>query len=292
MRKDIRHWVTAALCAASAACGSQHEARQPSSETSAAKEEDESQSPGASKSEPGEESANRGIAEICEKLNQRASQKCTKQVAGLYRTSCKRYVKTPGHCEKEIRLALQCQYKAADDVLCAHQADPNCSQANRDLKVCERGTAPVEQTTAEDLTLPSGWAKVSDTQLGFTVAMPQGATLDAKSEHRTWQAEEGGISYYVAALDPPSGKLNNQAFVRTVIAYVGNRCQLRLKLHGELDIKGTTVVLYDSACPDGTEWHGMLHFWNGKAVSTGFHAPAGAKGVLEPYFYSFLIANP
>jgi len=45
--------------------------------------------------------------------------------------------------------------------------------------------------------------------------------------------KKGGVSYYVVALDPPSGKLNNQTLVVTVIAYVGNRCQQRLKLHGE-----------------------------------------------------------
>src|SRR5664280_952803 len=132
---------------------------------------------------------------------------------------------------------------------------------------------------------------VQDTQLGFTVAMPPGAALDAKSEQRTWQAVENGITYIVASIEPPPGKLNNQIILRTVIAYVGNRCQMRLKLHGQVEIKGITVVRYDSACPDGVEWHGMLHLWNGKAVSTGFHAPAGANGVLEPYFYSLQVAN-
>jgi hypothetical protein len=67
------------------------------------------------------------------------------------------------------------------------------------------------------------------------------------------------------------------------------RCQSKLKIHGQLELKGTTVVQYDSGCSDGTEWHGMFHFWNGKAVSTGLHGPAGAKGVLEPYYYSFSI---
>jgi hypothetical protein len=121
--------------------------------------------------------------------------------------------------------------------------------------------------------------------------MPRGAELDAKSKRRTWTAEEEGITYLVASIEPPSGVLSNPVLLRTVIAYVGSRCQLRIKMHGQLEIKGTTVVRYDSACPDGTEWHGMLHFWNGQAVSTGFHAPAGAKGVLEPYFYSFEISH-
>lgn len=139
--------------------------------------------------------------------------------------------------------------------------------------------------------MPAGWAKINDSQQGFSVAMPRGAALDTKSKRRTWQAEESGITYIVAEVDPPEGKLNNAAILRTVTAYVGGRCQLRLKLHGELELKATTVVQYDSGCTDGTEWHGMLHFWNGKAVSTGFHSPAGAKGVTEPYYYSFAAGN-
>lgn len=281
--------MVALFCAVWAACGNQQKARQPGAQSNT--DSDQLQSTGSSMSASNKESGNRGINDICEKLCERATQKCTKQVASLYSASCKRYTTKPGKCEREILHALECQYKAADDLLCAHQADPNCSQANSDLKACEHGTAPIEQTSAEDLTLPAGWAKVSDSQLGFTVAMPRGAALDAKSERHTWQAEENGINYIVAAIDPPAGKLNSSAILRTVIAYVGNRCQLRLKLHGQLELKGTTVVQYDSGCPDGTEWHGMLHFWNDKAVSTGFHAPVGAKGVLEPYYYSFATAN-
>jgi hypothetical protein len=313
MRNYFRLCSAMTLCAACATCGNRREPQHPGPEPGATAEPDEpatsvakasdasarsatneSDEPApakTSKSESGQQSVDPGIAKICEKLCQRAAQKCTKQVAGLYRTTCKSYEKTKGNCDNEIRLALECQSKAADELLCAHQVDPNCAQVNRDLKVCERGTAPGEQTTAEDLTLPSNWIKVRDTELGFSVAMPPGAELDEKNARRTWHAEEGGISYYVAVLEPPSGKLNNQTLVRTVIAYVGNRCQLRLKLHGELETKGTTVVQYDSACADGSEWHGMLHFWKGKAVSTGLHSPAGARAVLEPYYYSFVVSN-
>lgn len=299
--------MTAVLCVVCSACGNQQEVRHPATAKAASAQED---SPAASDAEPvaGTDSdsprasdaptddakkkpVNASIADVCEKLTRRATEKCSKQVAGLYRTSCRRYLKASGPCDSELGRALECQVKSPEDLLCAHELDPNCSTVFRDLKTCEHGAAPAEQNTAEDLTLPSSWAKVRDTELGFTVAMPRAAQLDDKSAHRTWKAEEDGITYLVAALDPPSGKLNNQVLLRTVIAYVGSRCQLRIKLHGQLELKGTTVVRYDSGCPDGTEWHGMLHIWNGKAVSTGFHAPAGSKGVLEPYFYSFEVAN-
>lgn len=232
----------------------------------------------------------RALDDACEKIVERAEQRCSKKVAGLYAVSCRRYAKAE-KCEQEITRALECQLKTTDDLLCAHQADPNCTEVTHQQKACEKGTAPIEQTQAEDLTLPSGWAKISDSQLGFTVAMPKGATLDTSAAKRTWKADDGAIAYIVAATDAPAGKLNNAAILRTITNYVGTRCQLKLKVHGELEIKGTTVVQYDSGCIDGTEWHGMMHFWDGNAVSTAYHGPSGSKGVLEPYFYSFAISK-
>ena len=233
------------------------------------------------------------LAEICGKLTERANQICKKQVSGLYQSSCNHYLKAKGPCDEQIRLALECQFKAPQDVFCAHEADHNCSKVNRVLKTCQRGTAPAEQTTDEDdRTLPSNWQKIHDEQLGFTVAMPSGAVLDTASKRRTWKREDDKVSYEVAELPPFTGKLDNQNFVRIVVGYVGSRCQLRLKLNGELPLKGTTVVQYQSGCPDGTEWRGMLHFWNGNVVSTAYRAPAGVNGVRDPFFYSFVIDNP
>jgi hypothetical protein len=306
MPEALRTW-TVLVCAALVACGPRPETRHPKSDTPADTSEDDAadETEDVSDSKPSEDSkssedskpkteaksASSGLAAICDKVNRRAGQKCKKKIAGLYQSSCNHYLKEPGQCEEEIRLVMECQYKAADEAFCAHEADPKCHEANQKLKVCKRGTAPAEQETAEDTTIPSGWEKVRDPQLGFSVALPPGATLDEKSKRRTWQVEENGISYFVAELEPPSGKLSNPVYVRMVVAYVGNRCQQRLKLHGELETKGTTVVQYHSACPDGSEWHGMLHFWGGKVVSTGYHAPAGATGVSEPYFYSFQIGK-
>jgi hypothetical protein len=246
--------------------------------------------PGTAQTDQG--TASRRLKEICEKLTQRASQKCTKQVSDMYQSSCSHYVTSPGPCDEQLRLSLECQFQATDESLCAHEVSHHCSQLNRELRTCQRGAAPADQLAPEDdHTLPSAWEQVKDPELGFTVAMPPGAALDPASKRRTWKAEEGGISYQVAEIEAPPGRLDNQAYVRTVVAYVGGRCQRGLKLRGDLEVKGTTVVQYQSVCPDKTEWHGMLHFWNGKAVSTAYHAPAGVRGVEEPFFYSFLIAR-
>jgi len=309
MTSDRRFWSLAMLCSTFAACGRQHTATHPAVEAptspvvpaqqaapaptvlSEPKATDAVQAPPTAPAPSAQEkpSPTPGIAEICDKLTRRANERCGKKVAGFYQSSCNFHMQKPDACESQLRVALECQYKAADEVFCAHGADHRCSEVNRELKTCQRGTAPAEQTTAEDdHTIPTGWESIQDSVLGFTVAMPKGAALNRERKNRTWNVEDGGISYEVAAIDAPSGKLDNQTIVRTVIGYVGNRCQQGLKLHGQLELKGTTVVQYHSNCPDKTEWHGMLHFWNGKAVSTGYHAKAGETGVREPYFYSFV----
>lgn len=246
------------------------------------------QSP-ASKVRPHQNSSDPAIAAICEKLTRRASQKCAQHVASLYQSSCNHYLKQPGDCVEPIRRALECQFEASDDALCAHEADQNCLQLRRALKECQRGTSLPEQSTAEDLTLPTGWSEIRDEVLGFAVAMPPHATLDTTGKHRSWNAEEGGAQYHVTQLEPVAEKPTSQAWIRAIIGHVGTRCQKGLRLHGELELKGTTVVQYHTACPDKTEWHGMIHVFGGKTVATSYHAPAGVAGVQEPFFYSFRV---
>jgi hypothetical protein len=204
--------------------------------------------------------------------------------------NCRRYSKAK-QCEAEITRVLECQVKTPDELLCAHQADPNCADANRQMQACDKGTQPIEQTHPEDLTLPTGWANITDSKLGFTVAMPKGAALDETSAHRTWKAQEGELTYVVASTEAPAGKINSAALLRTITKYVGNRCQLHLKVHGEFELKGVTVVQYESGCTDGKTWRGMMHIWDGNAVSTGFYGPSGSRGVTEPYFYSFAVTH-
>jgi hypothetical protein len=312
MRCRTSHWAAVLVCSHLVACGNGLPANQPKAEsptesdepptTSAESSAKETSAAGEESGEPaksresvattadGAATKLRHLDEVCNKIAERAQQKCTNKVANLYATNCRRYAKADS-CEAEITRALECQLKESDDVLCAHQADPNCTEARQKLKVCEKGTAPIEQTQAEDLTLPSGWAKINDSELGFTVAMPAGAALDPSAAKRTWKAEDGAVTYIVAAADAPAGKLTSASILRAITNYVGTRCQLKLKVHGELELKGTTVVQYDSGCTDGTEWHGMMHFWNGRAVSTGFRGPVGNKGVREPYYYSFAISK-
>lgn len=243
----------------------------------------------------GSTSVDQGLADTCTKLVKRAQAQCSKTVAGFYQSSCSHYQKSAGDCRREVLRALECQIETNDETLCAHGADHRCAAANRALKLCQHGSAPEAQTTAEDDEhLPPTWELVKDSVLGFSVSLPQDSALEATVKKRTWKGEYEGVTYYVAQVDAPQGKLDNQALVKAVVGYVGGRCQLGLKLRGQLEILGTTVVQYQSQCPDKSEWQGMLHLWNGKAVSTGYLVPTGALGaksatVKEPFFYSFKV---
>lgn len=228
----------------------------------------------------------RAIEPLCAKIAARAAERCTKRVAEFYAMNCRRYLKAT-KCEPEIQRVLECQTNTPEELLCAHQADPNCTDQNHQLQACDKGKAPIEQTKPEDLTLPTGWARIEDSKLGFSVAMPNGAALEDNGPRRTWKAQEGDLTYIVATAEAPVGKLTSGALLRTIMKYLGARCQLQLKVHGEFELKSVTVVQYESGCTDGTMWRGMMHFWNGNAVSTAFHGPKGSHGVLEPYFYSF-----
>lgn len=240
---------------------------------------------------PSDESTNqRALVDLCAQISARAANRCSKQVAEFYATNCRRYAKAK-QCETEITQVLECQLKTPDDLLCAHQADPNCMEVNHRLQSCDKGTTPIVQTQPEDLTLPSDWVSINDSKLGFTVAMPKGAALEDTATKRIWKAQEGSITYIVATAEPPAGTLTSAAILRTIMKYLGYRCQAKLKVHGEFELKGVTVVQYESGCADGTTWRGMMHFWNGNAVSTGSYGASGSNsGVLEPYFYSFAVS--
>lgn len=247
--------------------------------------------PSAAKAQSAQPPSERSLAEICDKLTRRANQKCAKHVASLYQSSCNHYLKKPGDCAEPIRLVLECQFQAGDEALCAHEADHKCLALRRALKECQHGTPAPDQNMAEDLTVPPGWKEIRDEALGFVVSMPQTAALDTTAKARTWKAEDADVEYYVTALQPLSEKPTSQAWIRSIIGHVGTRCQNGLRLHGELELKGTTVVQYHTACPDKTEWHGMLHVFKGKTVATSYHAPAGVTGIQEPFFYSFRVAD-
>jgi hypothetical protein len=304
METGTRTWMLAVVCAVTG-CYKPPPAQEPQGETAAepgaaAPNAEPGAEPGAApgtspapsaaptaaaSAAPGSEFAVPSVADVCEKLCVRADKHCNKDSAIKCRASCDHYVKIADQCENDVRRALQCQQKAKDELLCSAQADPKCTREFKGLEACEKGEKAGGQNTARDFALPTSWTKVQDDQLKFTVMMPPGAALDPKAPRRTWQGEDGGITYFVSQVDAPKGK-PDKSFLKMAVAYVGGKCQMGMKLHGRFESKGKLMMQFDSYCPDKTEYHGAIHIWNDKAVVTAFRAPPGSKGVLEPFFYS------
>ncbi len=297
MQTGKRTWILAVLCTLTA-CYKPPPAQEPegaatagpgAAEPGAAPGTSPASSAGApsaaQSAQPGSEFAVPSVADVCEKLCVRADQNCSKDSAAKCRAGCDRYVKLADRCENDVRRALQCQQKAKNEFLCSSQADPKCEKNFRDLLACEKGEKGGGQGTTQDISVPSSWTKVTDDQLKFTVMMPPGAALDPKAPRRTWQGEDGGVTYLVSEVDPPKGN-PDKAFLGMAVAYVGGKCQMGMKLHGRFENKGKLMMQFDSYCPDKTEYHGAIHIWGNKAVVTALRSPPGTKVNDEPFVYS------
>jgi hypothetical protein len=224
------------------------------------------------------------VAEVCEQLCVVADQQCTKKSAYRCRVLCKTFVKKSTGCEDETQKALTCQATGDDAEICSHVASVKCSREFQRMLACQRGEKPVVNPKQGP---PEHWQAVRDAELGISVAMPPSAQLDPNAKRRTWRAEEGGITYVVAALPPPRRKLSDGTLLRMVVNYVGYRCQRNLKVHGRFTSHGVTGVAYSTSCTDGSQRAGMLRIRDDKAVSVGVEAPEGIQLELNPYLFSF-----
>jgi hypothetical protein len=229
------------------------------------------------------------VAEVCEQLCVRMDRKCKQEVARNCRARCKRYRRLAAGCESETLAALRCQATAQDAPICLNYAAPSCLKPFQELQRCHRGEVA---TAKEPNSPPAGWKTIADEELGIMVALPENAKLEPNRERRTWQGEEGGVTYYVTLLKPPPEELSESKLLRMVIEHVEHRCQRGLKVHASFQSKGVWGTRYHSRCHDGSERHGMLRIRRGMALAIGYRAPAGKVGVLEPFLDSFEFYEP
>lgn len=263
---------TSSATAAEAAPGSQPAAPEP-------------EQAGSRSTPADDEAARQKVAETCERICVRTQANCTAEAALTCRTQCQTYVAKSKGCETEFQRALECQAQAQDAAVCSRVAAPSCLEQFRDMKRCERGEPPPQAPKPE---IPAGWERRADDELGLSVLLPSSATLDPAAPRRTWHAEVGRIHYYLALLEPPPKELTHPALIRVVLGYVSYKCQKKLRIHGRYDSPEETGFRFDTGCNNGTEWHGMIRIWPGKAVVTAYHASAELAGqaVGDPFFYS------
>jgi hypothetical protein len=260
--------------------------------------EDQAEEPAPADEEPSEvveaspEPAPEGptVTSVCESLCQTVAERCDKQAVRRCQGQCKIYADKAAGCEAEYRTALECQAGADEEELCGNVAAAKCLDEFRDIKRCERGEKPKgsETTTAAPaVDLPGGWQLVTDDQLHFRIGLPASAALDPDAKRRTWRAPEGGVEYVVEQLPTPGKAVTSAVLLRLVVDFVGYKCQKNLKLHGQFEIKDEVAIRFDSACHDGTEWHGMLRARPDQALATAYHAVPTSSAVLDKFIYSY-----
>jgi hypothetical protein len=224
------------------------------------------------------------VVAACKKLCSRVEKSCNEEATRRCRGVCKGYVEQADGCEEEFVAAIECQTTAAAAELCANVAASQCMDPFQQVKRCQRGE---KAPTVTESKLPAGWKRITDDQLHFTVALPEGAALVSDAKLRTWRVQVGAVEYLAAQLPAPNQPITSKVLLRLVLDFVGFRCQKNLKMHGQFEIGDEVAILFDSACNDGLEWHGMLRARPDQAVATAFHAAPNSGGITDPFFYSY-----
>jgi len=224
------------------------------------------------------------VVVACKRLCDRVEQLCDEAATKKCRTKCQGHVEQATGCEDQYQSAIRCQAKADKANLCADVTAPECAASFEEIQRCKRGEM---EKSAPGPTLPTGWTRITDDKLGFTLALPAGAALDPAAPRRTWRAQDGAVEYYAAQLTTPGEAITSKVLLRLVLEFVGLQCQKNLRLHGQFEIGDEVAILFDATCKDGLEWHGMLRARPDQALATAFHAAPNAGGVTGPFFYSY-----
>jgi hypothetical protein len=195
----------------------------------------------------------------------------------------------PGHveqatgCEEPVPERNRCQAKADKANLCADVTAPECVASFEEIQRCKRGET---EKSAPGPTLPSGWKRITDDKLGFTLALPAGAALDPAAPRRTWRAQDGSVEYYAAQLTTPGEAITSKVLLRLCSSSSASSARRTSACTGSSrsrrgghplrrDLQGRPRV------------HGMLRARPDQALATAFHAAPNAGGVTGPFFYSY-----
>lgn len=239
------------------------------------------------------------VGDVCEATCKKVESACSQRASEFCRASCRDYVGAAESCPVEVHAALSCQNDADDFLLCSNIAAESCANLYREMKRCRAGeVAPKVWGQTEEAVVksdvPTGFERKAVPAHGFSIPMPKGAKLSAAEKNFEMSAQDAsGITYVVKSLELGSTKKpTDVSILRTATQYVGNTCQPKLRLHGRFESQGVIHVRFDTVCEDGSVYHGVLHFWDGKSVVATTklprELPAGEKNEnLEPFLFGF-----
>lgn len=237
------------------------------------------------------------VATICEETCQKVQGACNERAASFCRASCGDYVSGAETCPVEVHAALSCQKSADDFLLCSNIAAESCANLYRTMKKCRDGEVEpkpwgVASNAPAESDVPPGFVKKSVSAHGFSQLMPEAAKLETKEGGAFEMTHEdaSGITYVTKSLElNQTSKPTSASILRTTTKYVGNDCQPKLRLHGRFETAGVIHVRFDTVCSSGTTYHGIVHFWDGKAVvaTTIVKSESVQNPNLEAFLFGF-----
>ncbi len=243
---------------------------------------------------PPPEPATAIVARVCEEGCAKMDSACSARSASFCRASCRDYVSAAEKCPVEVEDALSCQAHADDFLLCSNIAAESCTPLFRSMKDCREGRAEPQvrkEKEPEQSNVPAGWERFTVEQAGYSVLVPQTVKLtSSEAAYRAMGKDELGIEYRLEPLSTGGREPTAANILRSATGYLDNSCQPKLRLHGRYESEGVIHVRLDTVCEDGSEWHGMLHFWGKRgAVTTSFLQPSQAS-LENPHLESFLFS--
>jgi hypothetical protein len=233
------------------------------------------------------------IGLICEKTCQRVEKNCQAKEAKFCRASCRDYVSGAEHCPVEIHGALSCQQNAEDFQLCANISDEACVPLFRKMVDCRTGKIPPrvwgDMSMDAKANHGKGLGPVDLAGYSMTQLMPEGTKVDAGPPLKA-QKSDGSARFVIDAVALEGKTISSASILRTVTKYVGNACQPKLKLHGRFESGNVVHTRFDTTCKDGTEYHGVAHFWPDRALMVAHIGPSSAaldEGRRDAFLFGF-----
>ena len=225
------------------------------------------------------------LRDLCANVCTKVAAKCTANVAETCNLNCDRYDKIDGRCEKVAREALICA-EAAKDLPCANVAPESCGKVFKRMASCQRSPETFAEQVEQERGTPTGWQRFEPAGGGFAAVMPPGVQEAAAGQEVVYSVTVGNVRYVVRKLPPPTEKFTAKSQVRLAMAWL-SPCNLKLKLHGQVEKDERISVHYDAACKDGGERHGAFYITKTALYIVGIEAPAGERGDIETFVYGF-----
>jgi hypothetical protein len=223
-----------------------------------------------------------GLVEVCNRSCERMRAHCAETAAESCRMNCTQYAHPPVGCEGLARAALECA-NGAEDYTCVNIAPESCAAKFRRVVACAKGE-PDPGEPADPTRVPDSWQRFE--AHGFAVPMPADVAQGEEGGDPLVTSAQGGVTYSVRVTAAPTAQPTQQNLVRVTLGLLG-RCGRKLKLYSMVERSDKVSIRFDSACPDASQWRGMLVIAGERMYVLRVAGPAGFREPIDPFIYNF-----